>query len=218
MNQVSGARLPVPATARGHRTRERLLRAAENVFGERGYERSGIADIAGGAGVALGTFYLYFPDKKAVFIELVDELGTRLRHELTEATEGLEERIDIERAGLRAFFGFVTRHRALYRIVRQAEFVEEEVYRRYYTTLGGAYAAALQRAMHERQIREMDPECLAYCLMGLADFLGMRWVLWEGDNVDLDRVVDNAMEFITKGLATSRPISQRTRKTRRRKS
>jgi len=168
--------------------------------------------------VALGTFYLYFPDKKAVFIELVDELGTRLRHELAEATEGLEERIDIERAGLRAFFGFVTRHRALYRIVRQAEFVEEEVYRRYYTTLGNAYAAALRRAMDERQIREMDPECLAYCLMGLADFLGMRWVLWEGDNVDLDRVVDNAMEFITKGLATSRPISQRTRKTRRRKS
>jgi AcrR family transcriptional regulator len=188
-------------TARGHRTREKLLRAAETVFGERGYDKSGIADIARTAGVALGTFYIYFPDKKAVFVELVDELGMRLRRELTDATDGLTTRLDIERAGLRAFFGFVARHRGLYRIVRQAEFVEEDAFRRYYTGLGRAYASRLAIAMDAGEIRSLDAECLAYCLMGMADFLGMRWVLWEDDSADLDGVVEQAMIFVAQGLA-----------------
>ena len=68
-----------PVTARGQRTRQRILDAAETVFGERGYEAASIVDITRAAGVAQGTFYLYFNSKKAVFAELVGELGATLR-------------------------------------------------------------------------------------------------------------------------------------------
>ena len=64
-------------TPRGARTRQELLDAAEQVFGKRGFEKASIQEITRQAGVALGTFYVYFPHKEAIFIELVDELGLR---------------------------------------------------------------------------------------------------------------------------------------------
>src|SRR6185436_8396474 len=97
----------------GRRTRQKLLEAAEAVFGERGYEHASVSEITQRAGVAQGTFYVYFPDKLTVFIHLVDDLGRRLRDEIRGAIESLDERLEIERAGLRAFFRFVSSHRAL---------------------------------------------------------------------------------------------------------
>ncbi|MEM6791694.1 MAG: TetR/AcrR family transcriptional regulator [Myxococcota bacterium] len=201
-----------PATARGAKTRAKIIRAAETVFGGDGYERGSIADIAREADVALGTFYIYFPDKKSAFIELVDELGRKLRRDLGAATAGLEHRVAVERAGLRAFLEFTASHRGLYRIVRQAEFVDEPTYRRYYEGIAGRYAEALERAMDDGQIRRLDPETLAYCLMGLADFLGMRWVLWGQEDDDVERTLAAAASFLEHGLAAApAPAPRRSR-------
>lgn len=177
------------------------MRAAEEVFGDRGFERASVAEIAGRAGVALGTFYIYFPDKKSAFVELVDELGSRLRRDLGEATRDIKGRLAAEREGLRAFFAFVRAHRKLYRIVPQAEFVDEPTFRRYYDRLASRYAAGLRKAMSEGEVREGDPEVLAYAMMGMADFLGMRWVLWAGEEEeDLDHIVEEASRLFRTGL------------------
>ncbi len=202
----------VPPTARGQRTRQKLLQAAETVFGEKGYEHASIADITREGGVALGTFYVYFPDKQSIFVEVVDELGARLRRLIAESVAGLEDRMDVEREGLRAFFQFASGHRNLYRIVRQAEFVDEACYRRYYDRFAEGYVDGLRRAMKAGQVRQLDPETLAYCLMGIGDFLGMRWVLWEG-KAQQERVLDTAMEFIGHGLAAQ--PAKTARKTQR---
>jgi len=58
--------------------------------------------------------------------------------------------------------------------------------------------------MAEGQIRKLDAEVLAYALMGIADFLGMRWVLWE-DEQDTDRVVETVMTMLRSGIACSAP-------------
>jgi AcrR family transcriptional regulator len=186
-------------TPRGQKTRQKLLRASEAIFGEKGYERASIADITRKSGVALGTFYVYFPDKQSIFVEVVDELGERLRRLIAESVVGLAHRIDVEREGLRAFFEFAREHPNLYRVVRQAEFVDEACYRRYYDRFAKGYVRGLTQAMDAEQIRRMDPEALAYCLMGIGDFLGMRWVIWEEDP-GLERVLDTAMALIRYGL------------------
>src|SRR4051812_42191228 len=124
MTQVSVLATP-GTTAKAKRTKQRLLRAAERVFGASGFDRASIAEITSGAGVSQGTFYCYFVDKKAVFVALIDELGRELRAALGAATSGLASRLEIEREGFRGFFRFVAEHRDLYRIVRQAEFVDE---------------------------------------------------------------------------------------------
>ncbi len=150
--------------------------------------------------MAQGTFYVYFADKQAIFEELVRGLSQQLRRATTEATQGLSNRIDIERAGFRVFFDFIRRHRNLYRIVRQAEFVDEALFRWYYERIAQGYVAGLQAAMDAGQIRTMDPEVMAYCIMGIGDFLGMRWVLWEDGELP-EEVFEQAFAFITHGLA-----------------
>ena len=58
--------------------REQLLNAARSVFGDKGYHAAKVGDIAKAAGVAKGTVYLYFDDKRSIFEELIDTLFLRL--------------------------------------------------------------------------------------------------------------------------------------------
>lgn len=193
-----------PVTARGQETRARLLAAAEKVFGERSYFQVSIADITSGAGVGNGTFYLYFPSKEAAFRELVQERGHELRMVTRLATEGAGNRIEAERAGFAAFFDFIDHHRHLYRIVRQAEFVDQELFKEFYRVFADGYCSALVAAMNRGEIARMDPELVAYCLMGIGDFVGMRWVVWRDDSIP-PNVFDDAMRFIQHGLSGPGP-------------
>ena len=52
--------------------RQQILINARDVFAKRGYHAAKIDDIVAAAGVARGTFYLYFEDKRAIFEEIVD--------------------------------------------------------------------------------------------------------------------------------------------------
>jgi AcrR family transcriptional regulator len=176
-----------------------LLDAAEAVFGESGYERASITELTRRAGVAQGTFYVYFPDKQSIFVELVRALSHQVRQEMAQAVADLTDRLAIEREGFRVFFAFIHHHRSLYKIVRQSEFVDEELYRWYYRRLAEGYVQGLSRAMDAGQIRPMDPEVLAYCLMGMGDFLGMRWVLWQEDGLP-DAVFEQFMDFLDRAM------------------
>lgn len=191
-----------PVTRRGQHTRQKILDSAEEVFGETGFDRASIAEITRRAGVGQGTFYIYFPDKTAILVELVRELSQCLRQDIAESIAGLTDRIDIEREGFRTFFSFTHKHRNLYKIVRQAEFVDENIYRWYYQHMAQGYTEGLRQAIEQGQIRDLDPECLAYCLMGIGDFLGMRWVLWTEKGMPKN-IFDTMMAFIRHGLALS---------------
>lgn len=201
MSSSPSDRAPEPATARGQRTRGKVLAAAEAVFGEMGYERASIVEITRAAGVAQGTFYVYFPSKKAVFVELVWELNRKLRKSLRMATDALvnPDRFELERVGALTFLRFVQEHENLYRIVRQAEFVDEELYREYYRELSAGYRRGLEASMDKGEIRRFDPDALVYMLMGILDFVGMRWVLWEG-KLPPEAVLDDMLRFIRDGL------------------
>jgi AcrR family transcriptional regulator len=54
--------------------RTQILEAAAELFGTQGYHSTSISDIIAQAGIARGTFYLYFQSKRAIFEELVDQL------------------------------------------------------------------------------------------------------------------------------------------------
>src|SRR5687767_15870180 len=58
--------------------RQEILAAARDVFARRGYHQSTIDDIVVEAGVARGTFYLYFEDKRAIFSDLIDRFAQQL--------------------------------------------------------------------------------------------------------------------------------------------
>ncbi|HEX7004339.1 MAG TPA: TetR/AcrR family transcriptional regulator [Trueperaceae bacterium] len=171
--------LPQPATARGEATRRKLLDAAELEFGEKGFHSASISSITGRAGVAQGTFYLYFPSKEEILRELVRYMGRELRRSLSAATARGHDRLEVERLGLRAFVEFSLRHENLYRVVMQSQFVDEQIYREYYLKLAQGYSAALERAQQAGEVRSGDAESQAWALMGLAHFLGLRFAIWE---------------------------------------
>jgi len=165
-------------SSKGARTRRRLLEAAERVFAELGYHDASIVKITEAAGVGQGTFYLYFSSKKEIFDELVLDLNHRVRQAMTEGASGGTTRAERELLGFKAFFRFTAEHPALYRIIRQAEFVSPEMLHRHYERLTDGYVAGLRQAMDEGEIAEGDPEVLAWALMGIGELVGMRWILW----------------------------------------
>jgi AcrR family transcriptional regulator len=77
-----------PVTPRGRRTRAQLVDAASQVFAEKRFLDTNIADIVARAGVAHGTFYRYFDSKEQVFREVALDLQQRLLR--SDADEGAE--------------------------------------------------------------------------------------------------------------------------------
>ena len=136
-----------PLSQRGLDTRRRLLDAAERVFGELGYHEASIVKVADAAGVAAGTFYLYFDSKKSIFDELVRDLNRRVRHAMKEGSSKGTTRLQAELGGFDAYFRFTAEHPTLYRIIRQAEFVSPEMLRYHYERLSGGYVEALRAAV-----------------------------------------------------------------------
>lgn len=187
-------------TSKGVATRARLLSAAEDVFGDVGFDRASVSEITRRSGVAQGTFYLYFTSKQEVFSELVREIGRNIRHEISVAIEGLTSRADIERRGFEAFFEHVSKHPSIYRIVRQAEFVDREAFRDYYEGFAKGYVDGLRRAEANGEVNKIDPEVVAWCLMGMGDLVGVRWILLREEGKVPKKVLDAMIRLISEGV------------------
>jgi len=199
----------VPRTARGAQTRTNLLDAAEKVFAELGYHDASIVKITDAAGVAQGTFYLYFKGKQEIFDELVEDLNRRVRHAMSDASAQGGNRIESERLGFQAFFRFTAEHPALYRIIRQAEFVSPGALRMHYTRIVEGYIAGLDKAKSNGEITELDTSVAAWALMGIGELVGMRWVLWEDGNPQLpEPVFDEVMALIQRALGAREPAAR----------
>jgi AcrR family transcriptional regulator len=189
---------------RGAKTRANLVEAAEAVFAELGYHDASIVKITEAAGVAQGTFYLYFASKKEIFEEVVLDLNRRVRHHVNEAATQGRNRLEAEALGFRAYFRFTAEHPALYRVIRQAEFVSPETLQMHYERFSEGYVAGLQAAMKAGEIAEADPVVLTWCLMGIAELFGMRSILWqeggeipEGDLRELERIIARTLGATT---------------------
>ncbi|HET7387832.1 MAG TPA: TetR/AcrR family transcriptional regulator [Nocardioidaceae bacterium] len=198
----------VPRTDRGSNTRRRLLEAAERVFAERGYHDASIVKITEAAGVAQGTFYIYFSGKQEIFDELVIDLNHRVRQAMAEASSQGTTRSDAERRGFEAFFRFTGEHPALYRIIRQAEFVSPHTLRLHYERIVEGYVEGLTRARGAGEVADLDPDVVAWALMGTGELIGMRYVLWDERHTIPDHVFEETMRFVRRGLGSGNDDQQ----------
>ena len=80
LGQAAVSAEKAPRTERGRRTVRKLLEAAAQEFGERGYHEAAITGITARAGVALGTFYTYFESKEELFRALVRDMSDALHN------------------------------------------------------------------------------------------------------------------------------------------
>jgi len=192
-----------PRTERGRRTVRKLLEAAAQEFGQRGFHDAAITGITQRAGVALGTFYTYFESKEELFRALVRDMSQATRAHVAEAVRGAPDRLAAERTGLAAFIAFTRKHPELYRIIEEAQFVAEDVYREHYLTFVDGYREGLAAATAKGQIVEGPDELRAWALIGMSVFLGMRYGIWNEDMTPA-QVADGAIDLVSEGLR-SRP-------------
>ncbi len=189
----------LPRTARGRKTRDKLLQAAEVEFGEKGFYAASISGITHRAGVALGTFYTYFESKEAIYRALVGYMSQRVRAWISERVTDAPDRLTAEREGLKAYLEFVREHPGLYRIITEAEFVANDAFMEHYGGFAKAYRANLTAAARRGEIREGDFEIWSWAIMGMMVFVGMRFGEWDLD-VDPQDVANSCGNLIAMGL------------------
>lgn len=188
-----------PKTKRGKNRREKILRAAEKVFGTMGFADASITDITREADTAQGTLYIYFKGKEQVFSELVEEMGHLTREVIAQSVAGSSTRLEAEKRGLKAFLEFVRQRPELYTIVEEARFVDPAAYKSYFTNFAQAYQTGLEEAQALGEISKSDSEVRAWALMGIAKALGERYAVLDS-STDIDHVVDVAFDLIENGL------------------
>jgi len=182
---AAGAK-PSPKPRRSDQTRARILDAAEEVFGKRGYHGSSVVEITRQAGVGLGTFYLYFPSKIEIYRHLLRSRQEEFIQAARKAYQGATDQRTIVEGAFGAFFEWMARRPMVLRMMREAEFVEPNLIVDLYTMAANEFRERLGKAMELGTVRKTDPEVLAWCLMGMAEFTTLRWIVWTGSGT-MDR-------------------------------
>ena len=68
----------VPQQRRSIEIKRKIKLAAQTLFSEKGYHNTSSNEIVRAAGVSIGAFYSYFPNKKSLFIELLHEYNQNI--------------------------------------------------------------------------------------------------------------------------------------------
>jgi AcrR family transcriptional regulator len=182
---------------------ERLLAAAEHLFGERSYRRTSVADICARAGIATGSFYAHYKSKADIFAAVVRRINADLRAAMRAAlARAPDDQRSRERAAFGAFFDTLSRRPWIDRIVRESEFVDPGLFREYYERLARGYARGVRRAQLAGEVdARYDPEVIAYLYTGIGNFIGMRWADWTAGGQVPQDVRDDMLEVLARGLA-----------------
>ncbi len=188
-----------PKTKRGMETLDKISKAAEELFSEKGYYDTGIVDIVSKAGIAQGTFYIYFNDKKSVFAYLINKLGKELKNSIRSNIKISKGRYDEEYMGIKTFLSFVGEHIGLFKIVWQAQFVDMDLFKEYYESFSKGYVKGIKKAQAEGEMNDIDPVILSYCLIGIANFAALKFIEFDHRDNDYDEVVEEIMKFIKNG-------------------
>jgi AcrR family transcriptional regulator len=201
-----GRSVRVPQQARSRRTRERILAAAAACFDELGYEATTTAEIARRAGIAVGSVYDYFTDKRAILLELLHDTVEQVADLVVAGLAPEAWRGADPRDGVRKLLELVFRSRqvqpGVQRILWERFFRDPEVRQameRIEGRVRGAIAQLLRDLRDDRRIRVQDVDTAAFVIHLSVEWIASRLVLG-GAPVEIDQAIDAATDMITRYL------------------
>ena len=169
--------------------KERIIAAAQQVFLAHGIDKTKVSDIVKLAGIAQGTFYLYFPTKAAVMPEIakqvIVEILAYLQQETKQSTSAeaqLNEMID---AMMRFNLEHKDRLQLLYAGLAKSEYIREweEIYSPFYDWV----TQLIVRGQQEQVMRrDLDAFSTARILIGTIESTAEQLYLF-------DSMVDEAV-------------------------
>ncbi len=171
--------------------RGRLLKAAMELYGERGFEQTTVAEIAGRAGLTERTFFRHFADKREVLFAGAGALEELLVRAVAEAPDGFAP-IEAAAAGIEAAGAAIQEGGELPRqrqeiINASAELQERELIK--LASLASALAGALRR----RGVSEPAASLAAEATIAVFRIAFERWIA-DSDGQDLPRVIRESLD------------------------
>lgn len=115
-----------PRSPRGQSTRAALLRGAREVFERDGYLDARIVDIAAAAGVAAGSFYTYFKDKKELFAALMEDIQEEMLHPGVHHAASDEDAVAMIEQSNRAYLEMYRRNAKLMKLLEQVATIDDD--------------------------------------------------------------------------------------------
>lgn len=187
--------------------RAELLDAAAGVFARKGYRASSIEDIIERAGIARGTFYLYFESKLEIFLAIMDESVKGLREAAQAESEREFDARDPRgalKAALRAWLEhFAQRRDRAAVVIRHGASVDPDYQRkvgRVVDAMYGRWEILIRRAQKAGVARaSFEPKFLRVCLIGMFSQLLLEYVV-EDPAADLDALAEQWTELLSRGL------------------
>ena len=185
-----------------------VVRCAKAVFSQKGYHQASISDIIQRAGIARGTFYLYFQSKRDVFNSILDELAKEL--------EGVIKRLDLDpsassleqlRSILRSIIMLALEDRDMTQIVlSRAGGLDSEFdgkLREFYETVLGTIESALQHGIEHGLVRKCNTKVIACCVLGCMKEV-VNHIFSDAEAIsELDSILDEVLNFGLQGVLTA---------------
>jgi AcrR family transcriptional regulator len=191
--------------------RRQLLTAATAVFARRGYRAAGISDTVSEAGVARGTFYLYFESKAQVFLAIADDFYDRLEMAIAGSGAGLPTNSTDGRSFLRAsfrrWFEFFHLHRlAATVMLKEGAAIDPRFDRGIAELRQSAYTHFAERVRRFQQVGmlrpSLSPDIVAHLQVGMFEELVKAFVL-NTEHPDIDGLADQMADFEWNGVRPS---------------
>jgi AcrR family transcriptional regulator len=188
--------------------RHQLLDAATWVFARKGYRRSGVSDIIARAGVARGTFYLYFTSKEQVFLAIVEAFHARIKQALANVDSHPAVPADGPRGLLRASFrqwlDLIAANRdAATVILKEATSIDPRFEKGLADLRHSALVHFAERFHRMQQLgavnASLSPEFIAHVQLGVFDELLNAFVLRD-PHADLDALAAQLADFEWNGI------------------
>ena len=178
-----------------------IIESAINLFYKNGYHGTTVNNITQEAGIAAGTFYLYFPSKLSLYKHILIMFSHNIRRTIAANVAEKVTRYEKEREGLKSFIMLAKENPQMYNIIWESLYIDRALFKDYYESFAKRYIKGLNNSVKREEIRALDTEVVSYILMGIANFIGLKVVLDLGDNNDdIEHIVDVYMDLIKHGL------------------
>ena len=190
--------------------KEMVLRHAGEVFSEKGYHRAKISDIIQRAGIARGTFYLYFENKRDVFENILDHLLVRFGQIVRPISLGQGDPPPLEQLKriLRSLIELALEDKGQTQILlNRAGGLDTEFDQKldeFYDILLQRIEAAIKHGTDLGLVRECEPRVAARCVLGCVKEIIDLISTDEHGAIEIEPILDELFTFGMRGLLTLR--------------
>jgi len=199
MDNYTAKGIKLPKTKLGLVKMNKLLDAAEELFTSKGFHSTSISDICKRADTAVGTFYIYFDTKTDVYRYLMWKYERMIKELLAESIKNCKTRYEMEREGIKCFIRFALQTPTVYNVIWGSLSIDQNLFFDYYNSFSESYTKALKRS--EEELCITDAKTVAYMLMGISNFVGLRAIFEQMDDGEIDRIVDETiMPALSNGI------------------